>query len=155
MNDKAFIDGLLAEPLLCRFALNRSNGQPYIRPMWYLWENGQFTMTTPAGTLLTRIAKRNPAISLCIDKQSPPYAGVVCEGTAEVQGQLGSDLAVLQRIAERYLPPERVAAFMAGPLAQVKDRMRVVVHPRSWTIWNMDASAKIPVRSAQYDNGPE
>ena len=153
MNDKTFIDELLAESLLCRFALNRSNGPPYIRPMWFFWENGKFTMTTPAGTLLSRIAKRNSVISLCIDKPTPPYAGVVCEGRVEVQGSLGPDLAVLQRMAERYLPPDRVAAFMEGPLAQVKDRMRMIVHPRSWTIWNMDASARIPIRSAQYVNG--
>ena len=152
MSDKTFIDALLAEPLLCRFALNRPSGQPYVRPVWYIWEEGRFTITTPAGTWLTRNAERDSRISLCIDRPAPPYAGVVCEGTAEVQGSLGSDLAVLRRMAERYLPAEAVSGFMEGPLAQVEDRVRVIVHPHSWTIWDMKASAKIPVRSANYDD---
>ena len=151
MSDKAFIDKLLSEPLLCRFALNRSSGQPYIRPMWFIWESGRFMMTTPAGTLVSRIASQHSQISLCIDRPTPPYAGVICEGIAEVQGSLGSDLGVLRRMAERYLPPAAVPGFMEGPLAQVEDRMRVIVHPRSWTIWDMNASAKIPIRAATYD----
>lgn len=150
MGDRAFIDALLAKPLLCRFALVRGSGEPFIRPMWYLWEEGRFTMTTPAGTQLTRLLENDQAISLCIDTPTPPYQGVVCDGVAEVQGSLGRDLGMLRRIAERYLPHERVEGFMEGPLAQVSDRRRVVVHPRRWTIWNMDVASKIPIRAGEY-----
>ena len=150
MGDKAYIDQFLAEPYLCRFALVRANGAPIIRPIWYLWENGTFLISTRDDAVHTRIVKNNPNITVCVDKATTPYAGVACEGTAELAEGFGNDGALLRRLAERYLPPERIDPFMNRPMSQVQNRVRFIVHPQRWTVWNNNPESAIPVRTADY-----
>ena len=150
MGDKTYIDQFLAEPYLCRFALVRSNGTPFIRPLWYLWDDDRFILSTRDDAIHTRIIRNNPNITVCVDKASTPYAGVVCEGTAELSEGLGNDTALLRRLAERYLPPERVDPFMNRPMAQVDNRVRFIVRPQRWSLWNNDPQAPIPIRAGEY-----
>ena len=96
-----------------------------------------------------RIVRRNPKISVCVDKDDPPYAGVVCEGEVELVEGVGTDNDLLGRCARRYLPAEIAEKFMAGPVAQV-DRVRFVVHPQRWTVWNAGATPPFSARPGDY-----
>jgi PPOX class probable F420-dependent enzyme len=149
MSDKNFIDNFLAEPYLCRFALNRGERAPLIRPVWYLWEDGQLMMSTSGDASHIKAIRKDPNISVCIDKASPPYAALVAEGKAELVQGLGTDHALLRRLADRYLPAERVDGFMQRPMAQI-ERVRIIVEPQRWTVWNNDPEAPIAARSAVY-----
>jgi len=149
MSDKAFIDSFLAEKRVCRFAVTRKSGGQVIRPIWYIWEGGKFLISTKTAGVHTRIVKRNPRISVCVDKDTPPYAGVVCEGEVELIEGVGKDHELLGRCAERYLGSEVAKKFLAGPVAQV-DRVRFIVHPKRWTIWNAGANPPFSARPGVY-----
>ncbi len=135
MGDKALIDSFLSEPRMCRFSVTRKNGGQLIRPIWYIWENEQFVISTKPNTIQTRILRRNSKISICVDKDDPPYRAVICEGTAEIVEGLGTDHELIGRCAERYLPADRVEGFLAGPQGQI-ERCRLIVTPERWTIWD-------------------
>ena len=94
--------------------------------------------------------KRNPKISIVVDKDDPPYAAVVCEGEVELIEGVGKDHELLARCSERYLGPEISKKFMAGPVAQV-DRVRFVVHPARWTVWNQGGDPPFSARAGSYD----
>ena len=149
MSDKAFIDSMLSETRLCRFAVTRKNGGQLIRPIWYIWEDGKFLFSTKTVGIHPRIVRRNPLISICVDKDDPPYAGVVCEGEVELVEGVGKDHELIGRCARRYLPPDIAEKFMAGPVAQV-DRVRFIVTPKRWTIWNAGGDPPHPARPGDY-----
>jgi|TARA_B100000315_G_scaffold248502_1_gene278454 nitroimidazol reductase NimA-like FMN-containing flavoprotein (pyridoxamine 5'-phosphate oxidase superfamily) len=149
MGDKAFIDSFLAEKRMCRFSVTRKGGGQIIRPIWYIWEDGKFLISTKTIGVHTRIVKRNPKISIVVDKDDPPYAAVVCEGDVELIEGVGTDHDLIGRCAERYLGPEIAPKFMAGPVAQV-DRVRFIVHPKRWTIWNAGADPPFSARPGDY-----
>ncbi len=150
MNDKELIDTFLAERRLCRFAVTRKNGGQLIRPIWYLWEPGKFFISTKTDAVHTRIVRRNPKISILVDRDVRPYAGIVCEGEVELVEGVGTDHEMIGRIAERYLGREQVKNFLAGPMGR-QERVRFVVHPRRWTIWDFSADPPIWQRPGVYE----
>ena len=85
-----------------------------------------------------------------LDREDLPYKAVVCEGEVELVEGVGKDHDLIGRCAERYLGPEISKKFMAGPVAQV-DRVRFIVTPRRWTIWDASADPPFPARPATYD----
>ena len=120
---------------MCRFSVTRKNGGQLIRPIWYLWENEKFLISTKPGTIQARILRNNPKISICVDKDNPSYQAVICEGTAEIVEGLGTDHKLIGRCAERYLPTKAVKGFLAGPQGQIEG-CRLIVTPERWTIWD-------------------
>ena len=84
-----------------------------------------------------------------MDKDDPPYAAVVCEGDVELIEGVGKDHELLSRCAERYLGAQIAKGFLQGPTAQV-DRVRFVVTPRRWTIWNQGAEQPFAARAGDY-----
>ena len=150
MGDKAFIDKFLTEEMrMCRFSVTRKDGGQLIRPIWYIWEGGKFLISTKVSGVHTRIVRRNPNISVCVDKDTRPYAAVVCEGVVELVEGVGKDHDLIGRCARRYLPPEMAEKFMAGPVAQV-ERVRFVVHPKRWTVWDQGAAPPFAARAGVY-----
>jgi PPOX class probable F420-dependent enzyme len=149
MGDKAFIDSFLAEKRMCRFSVTRKDGGQILRPIWYIWEGGKFTISTKTRGIHTRIVRRDPRISIVVDKDDAPYAAVVCEGDVELIEGVGKDHELLGRCAERYLGVQIAKGFLQSPTAQV-DRVRFVVTPRRWTIWNNGAEPPFPARPGDY-----
>ena len=149
MADKEFIDSLLTARRMCRLGVTRKDGSVVIRPIWFLWENQKIVISTKVAGLHTKIVKRDPRISIVVDKDDPPYAAVVCEGRVELIEGVGKDHELLGKLCRRYLGEQMVDKFLSGPTAQV-ERVRFIVHPKRWTIWNQGANPPVPPRSATY-----
>jgi hypothetical protein len=149
MGDRAFIDRFLGEKRICRFAVTRKDGGPLVRAIWYIWEDGKIIISTKTNAVHTQIVRRNPKISVIVDKDTPPYGAVVCEGEVQLVEGVGKDHELLVRCAERYLGAEAAKGFMAGPIAQV-DRVRFVVHPKRWTIWDYSTTPPTLPRAGSY-----
>ncbi|MFQ5896408.1 MAG: PPOX class F420-dependent oxidoreductase [Nitrospinota bacterium] len=138
-----FIESFLAKPLMARIAVTRKDGQPYQKPLWYVYEDGKFLISTGTTGIHTRCLRRDPRVSICIDNPEAPYQGVMVEGVAEIRENMGKDHELIGRLAERYLGKEMGAKYMQGPIAQ-KERVRVYVTPRRWIIWDNRATPPIP-----------
>ena len=64
---------------------------------------------------------------------SPPEK--LSKKDVELVEGLGTDHDLIGRCAKKYLPPEAVEGFLSGPMGQI-ERIRFVVTPRRWTIWD-------------------
>lgn len=149
MSDKEFIDGVLSEAWVARVAVSRNSGAPVIRPFWFIWEDGKILITAKTDSIHARIARKNPKICVSVDKHDPPYKAVVCEGEVEIIEGMGKDLEFVRRVAERYLPPQVVEKFLEGPSAKF-ERVRFIVHPKHWAIWDQTVQPQIPPHTADY-----
>src|SRR3990172_2939502 len=80
-------------------------------PIWYLYEDGVFLMSTGRGSQKHRDLERNPNVTLVVDRRTLPYYAVMARGAVEIGP--GLDVATRRRIAGRYLTEAQLEAYMA------------------------------------------
>ena len=80
-------------------------------PIWYIYEDGVFLMSTGRGSQKHRDLERNPNVTLVVDRRTLPYYAVMARGRAEIGP--GLDVATRRRIAGRYLNEQQLDAYMA------------------------------------------
>jgi len=80
-------------------------------PIWYLYEDGAFLMSTGRGSQKHRDLERNPNVTLVVDRRTLPYYAVMARGRVEVGP--GLDVVTRRRIAARYLNDDQLEAYMA------------------------------------------
>ena len=94
------VDAFLAEPRLCHFATVDANGLPRARPLWYLWRDGVFWLTTRRETRFTgRDLASSPRVAISIASEQRPYRAVVAHGKPEV---VEKDREMLLELSTRY-----------------------------------------------------
>src|SRR6266705_3359347 len=76
-------------------------GRPHGAPVWYLYDDGVFTISTGSGSQKHRNIGRNPEISLVIDSRTLPYYAVMISGRADIGPSFTPEERL--RLAVRYL----------------------------------------------------
>lgn len=130
------IEALLALDVPARLATIDAAGFPHVTPLWFVWAEGAFHMTSfPDRPHLRRLGA-NPHAGLCIDVEEPergdgerPNRQVRAIGQAELLADAGG--AWTRRITEKYVrgpaAPARSAARSADERVVVRLRPRRVV----------------------------
>jgi PPOX class probable F420-dependent enzyme len=103
-------ESFLAEPNVAVLATADRRGRPHAVPVWYLYENGEFVISTGRFSRKHRNIEQNPHVTLVIDRRTLPYYAVMVYGTALV-GEALTDEDRL-RLAVRYLGDERGRAYV-------------------------------------------
>jgi PPOX class probable F420-dependent enzyme len=125
------IDAFLAAPRIAAFATVDAAGKPRIRPVWYLWRDGGFWLTTRLHRHTGRDLQANPAAALSVASEDRPYRSVVAYGTPEVHEK---DERLLLDIATRY-GEDQGRSFVAEAIAQ-SDRVLLRFVPAELISWD-------------------
>lgn len=88
-----------------------TRGGAHAAPIWYLYENGEFLMSTGKGSQKHKNLEANPEVTLVVDRRTLPYYAVMARGRAEIGP--GLDVATRRRIAGRYLTDQQLESYMA------------------------------------------
>ena len=127
------LEAFLAEVRLAHLATVSPEGRPSIRPVWYLWAEGAFWMTT---RLRARVGGRDIArgseVALSIASDQRPYRAVLARGTPEVWVE--DREAWLDRLSVRYGDREG-RAWLAHAL-QEPDRACLRLVPEVLLTWD-------------------
>ncbi len=103
----------LNEPgLLMRLGTIGSDGYPQVTPIWYLYEEGCFWITTASDRIKARNMLARPQIGFAIDSDQRPYRGISARGEAQLIAEGEAARPMTRRIAARYVPPERLDAMV-------------------------------------------
>jgi nitroimidazol reductase NimA-like FMN-containing flavoprotein (pyridoxamine 5'-phosphate oxidase superfamily) len=85
------IEKLLRLAVPARLATLDEDGFPHVTPLWFVWEDGAFWMTSIADRPHLRRLSNNPRAGLCVDVEDPeradgqrPNRQVRAVGTAEL-----------------------------------------------------------------------
>ncbi|MET0897609.1 MAG: pyridoxamine 5'-phosphate oxidase family protein [Mycobacterium sp.] len=124
------IDTLLAADVVARLATVDTGGFPHLTPLWFLWADGVFLLTSYAGRPhLDRIGG-DPRVGLLIDVEEPqrrdderPNRQIRVVGTAAVSVDVDGEYT--DRIRAKYLGAVTTPA--AG-----RARMLITVVPQRW-----------------------
>jgi len=97
------MEGFLSQPLIARLA-TVGDGEPYVAPMWFLYEDGVIVMSTGRDSKKVENIRQNPKVAVAIDTTQGGFAfqGVIVRGRAELQeggdkGNLGEDYGEVRR----------------------------------------------------------
>lgn len=128
--DPDALEAFLAEPHLCHFATIDDRGSVRVRPLWYLWRDGVFWLTTRMELRHTgRDLKTTDRATLSIASETKPYRAVVASGPIEV---IGRDERILRDISSRY---GNEGAWLAASM-QEPDRVAFTLTPAKLLTWD-------------------
>lgn len=111
MTDQERRDFLSHGTRTAKLATVRPDGRAHIAPVWFVLDGDVLVLTTGANTVKGRAIRRDPRVSLLVDDETPPFAYVLIEGTAEVSEDLDDMLDWATRIGSRYMGAEQAEAF--------------------------------------------
>ena len=81
---KSEINAFLAEPWIARLACIKSDGSPFVVPVWYHWDKESFWIVGRKKSRWAEYLEADPRVSLVIDEPVPPIRKVICDGLAEM-----------------------------------------------------------------------
>ena len=112
MTEQQARDFLTTGTRTAKLATVREDGRPHVVPIWFvLDDDGTLVFNTGAGTAKGKALQRQPAVCLCVDDESPPFAFVMVEGTAETSEDPDATLDWATRIGARYMGPDKAEEF--------------------------------------------
>lgn len=117
-------EAFIREPHVAVLATVDSKGRPHAMPIWYLYEDGVFIMSSGRGSQKHRNIERNPQASLVIDRRDVPYYAVMVRGTAEIGPPLDEDAT--RRMAERYLDADEARRYLAATAGHDSISIRLI-----------------------------
>lgn len=132
MNDQENRESFLNEANVAILATVARGGRAHAVPIWYLYENGVFIMSTGKGSQKHRNVEAHPDVTLVVDRRTLPYYAVMVQGAAEVGPPLTDDER--RRMAVRYLGEELAKGYMArragGESVSIRLRPRKIIEYR-------------------------
>ena len=109
------IERYLAQPNLAVLATIGPGDRAHAMPMWYLYENGSFVMSTARGSQKHRNIERHSRATVLVNTQEVPYYAVMVQCKAETGPPLSPDSRL--RMAVRYLGEGPAHEYVSQRLA--------------------------------------
>jgi Pyridoxamine 5'-phosphate oxidase len=137
-------ESFLAEPHVA--ALSVSAGQargPLTVPIWYQYATGREAwILTPAQSRKVRLIATAGRFTLMVDRVMPTVRYVSVEGPV-TRMVPGTD-ALLLEIAARYLPPDKVQAYLDFANAELGEHVAIYLRPQRWLTADLGPGAVPP-----------
>jgi len=129
---KSELEKFLNGTRLAYLATTSKSGRPRVTPMWYLYEEGCFYLTTRMGRLKGIHIKNNPWIALSIATDDRPYRAVCAFGKAKILQKNRDEW--LQKISFRYGKPE--GKRWLAHATKEPDRVALMLKPDRILSWH-------------------
>ena len=101
------IKEFLAGPIVARLAVVRSDGSPYVAPVWQEYDGQAIYFIPREKSAFVAHIQANPRIAISCALDVAPYTRVLFEGKAEIvegpKPMEGQTLEIARRMAVRYL----------------------------------------------------
>jgi len=124
----------LAEPHVAALSVSAGDGRgPLTIPVWYQYvPGGDVWVLTEAGSRKARLIEAAGRFSLMVDRVVPTVRYVSVEGpvTQLVTGARTDEL--LREISARYLPPEKVQAYIRFVETELGEQLAIYLRPERW-----------------------
>ncbi|HFE66530.1 MAG TPA: PPOX class F420-dependent oxidoreductase [Chloroflexi bacterium] len=102
---------LLSGTRTAKLATVRADGRPHVAPIWFLLDGDDLVFNTWHKSVKAMNLRRDGRVSLCVDDETPPFAFVLIEGTAQISDDLTAVKYWASRIAARYMGEDQAEAY--------------------------------------------
>lgn len=137
---KEEMDAFLQKGVVARLATVKSDGAPYVVPLWHEWDGTVLWLVPRNKSVFIAHIKHEPRVCVSIALETNPYTRVSIEGVAEVvegpvdsQGGTARWVPIARRMSVRYLGehgPDYLEPTMDRP------RYLVKVTPTKISTWD-------------------
>src|SRR6266849_5835941 len=137
----------LAEPHIAALSVSAGEGRgPLIVPIWYQYApGGEAWVLTPAGSKKARLIEAAGRFTLMVERVLPTVRYVSVEGPV-TRTIPGTD-ELLREITVRYLPPEKVPAYLEFAETELGEQVAIYLRPERWLTADLGPGA-VPPRVA-------
>jgi hypothetical protein len=127
----------LAEPHIAALSVAAGPDRgPWSVPIWYQYApGGEAWVLTTAGSRKARLIEAAGRFTLMVDRLAPTVRYVSVEGPV-TRVVPGTD-ELLREITERYLPPEKVDAYIELSEAEFGEQVAIYLNPQRWLTGDM------------------
>jgi len=135
----------LAEPHVAALSLSAGQGRgPLTVPIWYQYApGGEAWVLTEAGSRKARLIEAAGRFTLLVERVMPTVWYVSVEGPV-TRTVPGTD-ELLREIAARYLPPDKVPAYIEFVNVELGEQVAIYLRPERW----LDRRGRRPPHSAR------
>ena len=122
----------LAEPHIAALSVSAGPDRgPLTMPMWYQYEpGGEAWVLTEADSRKARLIEAAGRFTLMVERVTPTVRYVSVEGP--VTRMIPGTDELLQEITVRYLPPEKVSAYLEFARADFGEQVAIYLRPQRW-----------------------
>jgi glyoxylate utilization-related uncharacterized protein len=124
-------ESFLAQPHVGALSVAADGRGPFTVPIWYQYApGGEAWVLTDAGSRKDRLIEASGRFSLMVERVMPTHRYVSVEGpvTRRVRGTA----ALLREIATRYLPPDKVQAYIELVNTEMGEQVAIYLRPQRW-----------------------
>jgi hypothetical protein len=121
------LDWVFSQPRTAKLATVTASGAPHVAPVWVARDGDRIVFNTGADTMKGRAIARDPRVSMSFDDETPPFAFVLVQGTAEIVDDHEAKLHWATVIGGRYMGEDVAEQF--GVRNAVPGELLVVVTP--------------------------
>jgi PPOX class probable F420-dependent enzyme len=93
-------------------ATTRADGRPHAVPVCFVLEDDDVLLLTNEASAKGRALQRDPRVTLVVDDETPPFAFVMIEGTAQLSQSPDDIDRVAPEIAKRYDGADSIEDFV-------------------------------------------
>jgi hypothetical protein len=125
-------ESFLAEPHIAALSVAAGPGRgPLTLPIWYQYApGGEAWVLTEAASRKARLIEEAGRFSLMVDRVMPTTRYVSVEGPV-TRTVRGTDELLLE-ITSRYLPPDKVPAYLQFAAAELGEQVAIYMRPERW-----------------------
>jgi Pyridoxamine 5'-phosphate oxidase len=125
-------ESFLAEPHIAALSVSAGPGRgPLTLPIWYQYTpGGEAWVLTEARSRKVRLIEAAGRFSLMVDRVMPTTRYVSVEGP--VTRTIPETDELLREITERYLPPDKVQAYIDFAKTELTEQVVIYMRPERW-----------------------
>jgi PPOX class probable F420-dependent enzyme len=130
---REFLDG----PHYATLATLNEDGSIHLTPVWYLFENDCFFVSTGSSSRKVRNILARPKASIVVDSRKlESTRWVSASGTAEIiRGERSKEINT--KIDQRYLTKVALEDPRVGPVMEAAGDVTISLTPHSWQSWDL------------------
>jgi len=138
-------ESFLAEPHVAALSVSAGPGRgPFTMPIWYQYApGGEAWVLTEARSRKARLIEAAGRFTLMVDRVMPTTRYVSVEGPV-ARTAPGTD-ELLWEITTRYLPPDKVQAYIDFAQTELGEQVAIYLRPQRWLTADLGPGA-IPPR---------
>jgi Pyridoxamine 5'-phosphate oxidase len=140
-------ESFLAEPHVAALSVSAGQGRgPFTVPIWYQYApGGEAWVLTEAASRKARLIEAAGRFTLMVQRVMPTTRYVSVEGP--VTRTVPETDELLWEITTRYLPPDKVAAYIEFAKTELDEQVAIYLRPQRWLTADLGPGAIPPSRS--------
>jgi hypothetical protein len=137
-------ESFLAEPHIAALSVSAGQGRgPLTLPIWYQYTpGGEAWVLTEAKSRKAQLIEAAGRFTLMVDRLMPTTRYVSVEGPV-TRTVPGTDELLLE-ITERYLPPDKVQAYIEFANTELGEQVAIYLRPQRWLTADLGPGVQPP-----------